>query len=287
MENHPRSLISPAYWGRMNKLEGQVAIVTGAGRMRGIGRAAALALAREGANVVVAGTGRDSATFPQDEQAAGWRDVDSVADEIEAMGRESLALVADVTRGDQVQGMVDRAVERFGRVDIMVNNASAPRMAAWAELAELSEEAWRGVLDIKVTGAFLCTQAAVKEFLKQGGGGSVVNVISVEAKIARAADLAYATASGALYTFTSRAGRALAPQRIRVNAVSPGTTDTSRNDALYGYPRSQEWHDRMQTIPLGRPGTPEEIGNVIAWLCTKDAEFIVGQVLEMDGGQAT
>jgi len=122
--------------------------------------------------------------------------------------------------------------------------------------------------------------------LKQGGGGSVVNVISVEAKIARAADLAYATASGALYTFTGKAGRALAPHGIRVNAVSPGTTDTARNDALYGYPRSQEWRDRLQTIPLGRAGSPEEIGSVIAWLCSKDAEFIVGQCIEIDGGQA-
>ena len=270
----------------MDKLKGQVAIVTGAGRMRGIGRAAALALAREGASVVVAGTGRDPSTYPQDEQAAGWRDVDSVAGEIADMGVDSLALVADVTRGDQVQAMVDRTVERFGRVDILVNNASAPRMAAWAQLEDLTEEAWRGVLDIKVTGAFLSTQAVVREFLKQGGGGSVVNVISVEAKIARTADLAYATASGALYTFTARAGRALAPHGIRVNAVSPGTTDTARNDPLYGYPRSQEWHDRLQTIPFGRAGTPEEIGGIIAWLCSKEAEFIVGQCIEVDGGQA-
>ena len=271
----------------MDKLKGQVAIVTGAGRMRGIGRAAALALAQEGANVVVAGTGRDPATFPQDEQAAGWQDVDSVAGEIAALGCESLALAADVTNGDQVQSMVDQTVQRFGRVDILVNNASAPRLAAWAELKDLTEDAWRGVLDIKVTGAFLCTQAVVKEFMKQGSGGSVVNVISVEAKIARAADVAYAVASGALYTFTGKAGRALAPHGIRVNAVSPGTTDTARNDALYGYPRSQEWHDRLQTIPLGRAGTPDEIGKVIAWLCSKDAEFIVGQCIEMDGGQAT
>ena len=242
--------------GCMDKLSGQVAIVTGAGRMRGIGRAAALALAREGASVVVVGTGRDPATFPQDEQSAGWRDVDSVAREIAEMGREALAVVADVTRADQVQAMVDRTVERFGRVDILVNNASAPRLAAWAHLEDLSEDAWRGVLDIKVTGAFLCTQAVVREFLKQGGGGSVVNVISVEAKIARAADVAYAVASGALYTFTSKAGRVLAPRGIRVNAVSPGTTDTARNDALYGYPRSQEWHDRMQTIPWDAPAPP-------------------------------
>ena len=270
----------------MGKLDGKVALVTGAGRMRGIGRATAIALAREGANVTVTGTGRDPQNYPPDEQAAGWKDVESVAQDIREQGRDALALTADVTKASQVQAMVDQTLELFGRVDILVNNASAPRMAAWAEFVDLSEEAWRQVLDIKVTGAFLCTQAVSKVLLRQGQGGSIVNVISVEAKISRPTDVAYATASGALYTFTQKAGRALAPHGIRVNGVSPGTTDTSRNDALYGYPRSPEWHARLESIPLGRAGTPEEVGNFIAWLCSKDAEFIVGQVIEMDGGQA-
>ena len=179
--------------GCMDKLNGQVAIVTGAGRMRGIGRAAALALAREGASVVVAGTGRDPETFPEDERLVGWRDVDSVAQEIADMGRESLALVADVTSSGQVQAMdsgeqgsshrirlwirrtpqgsshrirlwtpanpagfvpsnmVDRTVERFRRVDLVNPDvgASAPRLAAWSQLEDLSEDAWRSVLDIK------------------------------------------------------------------------------------------------------------------------------------------
>ena len=120
----------------------------------------------------------------------------------------------------------------------------------------------------------------------QDGGGSIVNFISVEAWISHATYLAYATASGALYTFTKKAGRALAPHGIRVNGISPGTTDTSRNDALYGYPRTQDWDDRLQTIPLGRAGTPEEMGNFAAWLCSKEAEFIVGQCIEIDGGQS-
>ncbi len=97
----------------------------------------------------------------------------------------------------------------------------------------------------------------------------------------------YATASGPLYTFTTKAGRALALHGIRVNGVSPGTTDTARKDALYGYPRSPEWAARVESIPIGRAGTPEEMGDFIAWLCSKEAEFIVGQCIEMDGGQAT
>ncbi len=268
----------------MGKFDGKVALVTGAGRMRGIGRYAALAFAREGAAVAVTGTGRDPSTFPDDEKKAGWLDVESVAQEISATGALPLAL--DVSDPVQVQQAVDRTVAEFGRVDFLVNNASASRLAAWADFVDLSQEAWQHVMDVKVTGAFLCTQAVTKELLRQGGGGSIVNVISVEAKISRPTDLAYATASGALYTFTKKAGRALAPHGIRVNGISPGTTDTSRNDTLYGFPRSQDWDDRLETIPLGRAGTPDEMGNFAAWLCSKEAEFIVGQCIEIDGGQS-
>lgn len=270
----------------MGRFDGKVAIVTGAGRMRGIGRYAALAFAEDGADVVVTGTGRDPSTFPADEQAANWRDVESVAEEIRRMGRRALPLTVDVANAQQVDDMVQRALDELGGADFLVNNASAPRMAAWAPLNELSEEAWRGVLDIKLTGTFFCTRAIAKALMEHGKPGSIVNVISVEAKISRENDIAYATASGALYTFTAKTGRALAPHGIRMNAVSPGTTDTSRNDALYGFPRTDYWRDRTSTIPIGRAGQPEEMGRVIAWLCSKEAEFIVGQCIEMDGGQA-
>ena len=271
----------------MGKFDGKVALITGAGRMRGIGRYAALAFAKEGASVVVTGTGRDPGTFPDDEREVGWQDVDSVAQEIvNDFQVGALPLVVDVSDPAQVEDAVKRTVAQFGRVDFLVNNASASRMAAWTAFEDLTPEAWRHVMDVKVTGAFLCTRAVTKQLLHQGSGGSIVNVISVEAKIARATDLAYATASGALYTFTQKAGRALAPHGIRVNGISPGTTDTARNDTLYGYPRSQDWDDRLQSIPLGRAGTPKEMGNFAAWLCSKEAEFIVGQCIEIDGGQA-
>ena len=195
----------------MGKLDDKVAIVTGAGRMRGIGHATALAFAREGANVVITGTGRGPKTFPPDEKAVGWRDIDSVAEEIMALGRSALPVVVDVTKVDQVQNMVDRALADLGRIDFLVNNASAPRLAAWAPLVELSEEAWRKVIDVKLTGAFLCTKAVTEVLLRQGQGGSIVNVITVEAKVSRPNDLAYATASGALYTFTKKAGRGSRP----------------------------------------------------------------------------
>lgn len=145
----------------MGKFDSKVALITGAGRMRGIGRAAAIAFAREGAHVTITGTGRDPQSFPPDERAAGWKDIASVAQEIDDLGCRGLPLVADVSKADQVQTIVDRTVAEFGRIDFLVNNASAPRLAAWAVPEDLSEEAWRTVMDIKVTGAFLCTRAVV------------------------------------------------------------------------------------------------------------------------------
>ena len=271
----------------MGDFDGKVAIVTGAGRMQSIGRLTALAFAQCGADVVVTGTGRDSSTFPPDEQAAVRRDVESVADEVRALGRRALPLTVAVSNGTQVQQMVDQSVETLGRIDFLVNNAGSPRTLGFMPIAELSEEVWRRVIDVKLTGSFLCTEAVLRILLAQGQGGSVVNISSVEAKLTAVNTCAYATASGALYPFTAIVAKEVAPPHgIRVNCVSPGTTDTSRNDSLYGYPRGERWAQRVKSIRLRRAGKPDEIGNFIAWLCSEEAEFIVGQCIEIDGGQS-
>ena len=269
----------------MGDFDGKVAIITGAGRMRGIGHATAIAFASRGADVVVTGTGRDSSTFPADEQEVGWRDVESVADEVRALGRRAVPVEVDVSNGVQVQKMVDHAAETLGRIDFLVNNAGAGRTVGLMPLADLPEETWRHVIDVKLTGTFLCTRAVLQVLLRQGQGGSIVNVSSVEAKLTPVNDCAYATASGALYPFTAIVAKEVASHGIRVNCVSPGTTDTARNDSLYGYPRGDLWTNRLKSIPLGRAGRPEEIGRFIAWLCSDEAEFIVGQCIDIDGGQ--
>ena len=268
------------------EFQGKVAIITGAGRMRSIGHAAALAFAEKGADVVVTGTGRDASTYPADEIAAGWKDVESVAEGVRRLGRRALAMNVDVSSGEQVQKMVDRTVGELGRIDFLINNAGAGRTVGLKPVAELPEDEWRQVIDIKLTGTFLCTRAALQVMLQQGEGGSIVNISSVEAKLTRPNGSAYATASGALYPFTAIVAKEVASQGIRVNCISPGTTDTSRNDSLYGYPRGEVWEQRVKSIPLGRAGTPEEIANVITWLCSRDACFIVGQCIELDGGQS-
>ena len=270
----------------MGEFDGKVAIITGAGRMRSIGHATALAFAQRGADVVVTGTGRDPATYPPDEIAAGWKDVESVAEAVRDLGRSAAAMVVDVSKGDQVQGMITRAVDEFGRVDFLVNNAGAGRTAALKPVADIPEEEWRQVIDTKLTGTFLCTAAVLRVMLDQGDGGSIVNISSVEAKLTRPTGSAYATVCAALHTFTATAAKEVAHQGIRINCVSPGTTDTSRNDSLYGYPRGEVWEQRLRSIPLGRAGFPEEVANIIAWLCSKEAAFVVGQCINVDGGQS-
>lgn len=141
----------------MKELEGKVAIVTGAGRLRGIGRAAAVELAKLGANVVVTGTGRNPDRYPQDEKDAGWKDVDSTAEQVRAEGGRALPLVVDVSDPSQVQSMVDKTLSELGRIDILVNNAAYAMEPALGHITEVSPEMFQRVQDVKVKGTFLCT----------------------------------------------------------------------------------------------------------------------------------
>ena len=246
----------------MGDFDGKVAIITGAGQMRGIGHATAVDFASQGADVVVTGTGRDPDTFPPDEQAVRWRDVESVAEEIQNLGRRALPLTVDVSNGAQAQDMVDRTVETLGRIDFLVNNAGSGRTVGLMPLAELPEETWQHVIDAKLTGTFLCTRDVLQVLLSQGQGGSIVNVSTRRGQADPCQRLRLCDCQLALYLFTHVVAKEVASHGIRVNCVSPGT-DTVRNDSLYGYPRREGWTQRSKSIPPGRAGRPEEIGRFI------------------------
>ena len=166
----------------MGSLDGKVAIVTGAGRLRGIGRATALALTELGADLVVTGTGRDPARFPPDEQAIGWRDIESTAAQVRERRRRCLPVVADVASSADVKRTVSTTLQEFGRVDILINNAAFARGPDRVPLVELSEDLWRKVLEIKLTGSFLMCQAVLPTLIKQGQGGIIINVSSIAGK---------------------------------------------------------------------------------------------------------
>ncbi len=268
----------------MAELDGKVAIVTGAGRLRSIGRGAAVALARRGCAIVAVGTGRDPATFPTDEREIGWRDVESVADEVRAMGPGALPLVADVSRRDQVEGLVEATIAEFGRVDILINNAAAPRGDDRVPLVQLTEEQLRLVLEVKVLGSFFCAQAVSRALVEQGEGGSIVNVSSIASKRPQANASAYAAANAALNALTASLALELGSHNVNVNSVCPGLVETSRWDSELG---SKRWDDQVRRrIPLGRATDGDETGEFIAFLCTKAGSYVNGQAINFDGGVA-
>ena len=265
----------------MGVLDGKVAIVTGAGRLRGIGRATAVTLAAAGADIVVTGTGRDPATFPADEKAVNWHDVHSTVEQIEAQGRRGLALIGDISQQVDVTRMVQQTLDTFGRVDMLINNAAIARGADRVPVVELSEELFRRVLDVKVVGSFLFCKAIIPTLLQQKQGGRIINLSSVAGKRGLANTTAYCAANFAIQGFTQALAMELAPYRISVNAICPGTIDTARMDVLG---REDLWNRTVQTIPMKRAATDEEVAGLIAYLCSPIAEYITGQSINIDGG---
>jgi 3-oxoacyl-[acyl-carrier protein] reductase len=264
-------------------LTGKVAIVTGAGRHRGIGRHIALALARHGADVVVTGSGRSPESFPPDERKIGWQDVDSVAEEISALGRRALPLVVDITKTDECGRLVAETKREFGRIDILINNAAAGRGRDRVPLVDLEESEWRRVLDVNLNGTFLVTKAVGRGLIEQGEGGRIVNLGSIAGRQGLPSFGAYAVTKAGLVLFTQVLAAELAPHRINVNCVCPGLTDTYRMEDIT---RPGPIRDAvMATIPLRRPGEPEEVGELVAFLCGPDASYVHGQTINIDGGR--
>ena len=265
----------------MGEFDGKVAIVTGAGRLRGIGRAAAVGFAKLGANVVVTGTGRDPATFPDDEKAVGWRDIHSVAEQIESHGVKALPLIADVTNREQVQNVVDQAVAEFGRVDMLVNNAAYARGPDRVPILDLDDEIFQRVVDVKITGTYLCTKAFVAALKEQRHGGKIVNISSGAGKLGSANALAYNAANFALVGMTQSMAHELGPMGINVNCVCPGAVDTHRVDDI---DRETLWVEMAENTPIRRNGTDDETGEFCVYLCTEASSWVHGQSININGG---
>lgn len=266
------------------ELSGKVAIVTGAGRLRGIGRATANVLARMGADVVVTGTGRDPSTFPPDERQAGWRDVESTAEEVRSFGVKAKTVVMDVTKADDVQSLIDSTVAELGSVDIIINNAAAPYGEDRVPVIDVAEEVFKKVLDVKVVGTYLCSKAAAIQMIKQGDGGRIVNVSSTAGKRGTARMAAYNAANFAVDGFTQALSKEVAEHQITANCVCPGMTETARLDPIG---RGDVWLSRAAQVPLGRPAEDIEVAELIGFLCSPRAAYITGQAININGGSVT
>ncbi|HQV57690.1 MAG TPA: SDR family NAD(P)-dependent oxidoreductase [Ilumatobacteraceae bacterium] len=267
---------------KLSGLTDKVAIVTGAGRMRSIGRPIAVELARQGCDVVLVGTGRKPEHYPPQEQQAGWRDIDSVADEVRAHGRRATTAVTDISDADQCAALVDRVVDEYGRLDILVNNAGAARGDDRVAVVDLDPEVWRKVIDVNLTGSFLMSRAAIPKILAGNVGGSIVNISSIAGKMFGPNTAAYASSKAGLQALSAVMARELGPQGIRVNTICPGIIDTSRIDDMG---RGEAWERTIQAmIPLRKAGTGEDIAYLTAYLCADEGSFVTGQAWNVDGG---
>ena len=264
-------------------LDGKVAVVTGAGRMRSIGRSLAVELARAGCDVVLTGTGRDPATYPADEQAVGWRDIEQVAEEVRALGRRALPLVSDIADADAVEELRRRTLEEFGRVDVLVNNAAASRGGDRVPVIDLDIEAWDRVIRVNLRGPFLMTRTFGR-YMAEAGGGSIVNISSIGGKLGGPRTGAYSASKAGLQSLTSSAAKELGPSGVRVNALCPGVTGTSRLDDW----SDDAWASYVKAnLPMQRVGDPVEIAHAAVFLASDQAAWVTGQAWNVDGGQLT
>ncbi len=275
----------------MSEFDGKIVLVTGCGRVRGMGRAIAVAFARAGADVVAtdiaAGGTRTENEEGLEEIRLGWKGLDSLAGEIQGLGRSVLTLVGDVSRAADAERFVSEALARFGRVDVLVNNAAAPHGADRRLLWEVPEEAWDLVLDVNLKGTFLMSRAVIPHMLSRRAG-RIINMASVSGKRGTARRGAYTASKFGVIGLTQAMAQELAALGITVNAICPGSVDTSRRESTSRRERALAERDPSAPVlglpPTGRIARPDDIARLALFFASEQCDHITGQAWNVDGG---
>ena len=243
------------------QLKGKTALVTGSGR--GLGKSIALKLAKMGANIVL-----------NDIESSD--SVDATAEEFKAAGYNVAVTKGDVRSEEDVKKMVKTAVDSFGSLDILINNAGITKDKP---MLMMSGEDWDAVLDINLKGAFLCTKAAAKVMIKQKSG-KIVNIASVAGQYGNPGQANYSASKAGLIGLTKTTAKELAPRGITCNAVAPGLIESKMTEVL----PEEIKQNYLKNIALGRFGTPEDVANVVGFLASEDSNYVTGQIIDIDGG---
>jgi NAD(P)-dependent dehydrogenase (short-subunit alcohol dehydrogenase family) len=274
------------------RLSGKVAVVTGAGRIGGIGEAIARTLAAEGAKVVLSDIGRSFERFP-DYQVASRSEIDTIRADLVKKGSEAEVIFADVSKEEDVAALVRRTIERFGHLDVMVNNAGIG--LGLVPITELTVEAWRQNLDVMALGTMLGIRESARQMIRQGEGGAIINVASQAGKTGWPLLGAYCAAKFAIVGLTQVAAKELGRHDITVNSVCPGTVETPLLDLrgglweayakLSGQSVEELKKSILPQIPLGRFQKPQDVADLVVFLASDQGRYITGSAINTTGGQ--
>lgn len=276
----------------MARLAGKVALVTGCGGEHGLGRGIAQRLAADGAALILTDVAPLPSKVVATKPESGWGGLAAVGDEIRAAGVPALTATLDIRSAEQIDEVLTLALATFGRLDILVNNAAAPPGGDRVPVVDMSEAAWRAVLDVNLTGTFLCSRAVARVMLREQIRGRIISIGSDRSKIGTANLSAYCASKFGLLGLTQSLALELAAAGITVNAVCPGGVDSERLDYLGrredGTYDARLRAERIQALaaakPLGRLTTPADVAELVAFLASDGAAYITGQAINVTGG---
>lgn len=272
------------------ELAGKVAVITGSGRSTGLGAAMARRLAEEGCRIVISDIGQSAGPETPPEAIGASDEMNAMVEEIRALGAEAVAIACNVLEEDQIQALIDRTVEHFGRIDILVNNAGIGYIMK--PIVEMETSDWDAVLGVNLRGVFLATRAAARQMIKQGDGGRIINIASQAAKSGFPFAAGYCSSKHGLVGLTRVSAIEMGQHGINVNAICPNHVTTGLGawqNEYFSKALGMSLDDYMAAmkgrIPLGRPGLQEDTAKACAFLCSDQAVYITGEAMNVSGGE--